>query len=231
LSEILENHIDLTKKIITKIKPIQKYREYLRIGFYPFFIENDKNYLLKLTEIINQILETDLPFMANISYANVNKIKHFLQLVAESTPFKPNLEKISGQIGISKNTLKDYMYYLSEALLIYLLKSDKKGDSVLAKPEKIYIFHPNLMFALANENSNEGNLRECFFINQLSVKHKVNYSEKGDVLIDKKYTFEIGGKNKSFNQIANLEHSFIAADGIEIGYKNTIPLWLFGFLY
>jgi uncharacterized protein len=231
LEEIIANHIEISKIIVSKLRPIQKYNEYLQTGYYPFFIENRQNYLFKLAETVNQILEADLPFVANISYSNINKLKQFLQLTSERAPFKPNFEKLSGQIGISKNTLKDYMFYLSEAMLIYLLKKDKKGDSVLAKPEKIYMQNPNLMFALVNENSNTGNLRESFFINQLSVKHKINYSEKGDVLVDNKYLFEIGGKNKTYKQIAGIDNSFIAADDIEIGYKNTIPLWLFGFLY
>jgi len=231
LAEILNNHVEIARQILPQIKPIQKYNEYLKIGYYPFFLENKQNYLFKLTETINEILEADLPFVANISYSNINKLKLLLQIISESVPFKPNLEKISSQIEISKNTLKDYLFYLHEAMLIYLLKTDKKGNSLLAKPEKIYLFHPNLMFALANENTNIGNLRECFFINQLSVSHAVSYSEKGDVLINNKYIFEIGGKNKTFYQIADIENSFVVADDIEIGFKNSIPLWLFGFVY
>ena len=51
------------------------------------------------------------------------------------------------------------------------------------------------------------------------------------ILVDEKYTIEIGGKNKNFNQIKDISHSFIVADDIEIGFGNKIPLWLFGFLY
>src|SRR3989339_757074 len=220
LNEILENHTEISKQIITKIKPIQKYNEYVKIGYYPFFLENKNNYLFKLVEIVNQILETDLPFIANISYANINKLKQLLQIISESVPFKPNLEKISSQIEISKNTLKDYMFFLQEAMLILMLKSEKKISSNLAKPDKIYLFHPNLMYCLANENSNIGNIRESFFMNQLQVSNKVNYSEMGDFLVNQKYIFEIGGKNKTYKQIANIKNSFIAADDVEIGHKN-----------
>jgi predicted AAA+ superfamily ATPase len=231
LSEIIENHQNISKTILAKVKPIQKYNQYNLKGYYPFFLENNENYLHKLLEIVNQILEADLPFVANISYSNIKKLKQLLQLIAESVPFKPNLEKISAQVEISKNTLKDYLYYLQEALLIFLLKSDKIGDSRLSKPEKIYLFHPNLMHCITSDNINIGNIRESFFINQLQALHKVSYSAKGDFLIDGKMIFEIGGKNKKFKQIADIENSYIAADDIEIGYKNTIPLWLFGFLY
>ncbi|HLR37881.1 MAG TPA: hypothetical protein VK084_07540 [Chitinophagaceae bacterium] len=46
-----------------------------------------------------------------------------------------------------------------------------------------------------------------------------------------KYTFEVGGKGKTSKQIKDIPHAFIVADDIEIGYRNKIPLWLFGFLY
>ena len=45
------------------------------------------------------------------------------------------------------------------------------------------------------------------------------------------YTFEVGGKKKSFDQIKNILNSFVVADDLEIGHKNKIPLWMFGFLY
>ncbi|OQA00380.1 MAG: hypothetical protein BWY70_00722 [Bacteroidetes bacterium ADurb.Bin408] len=231
LDDILKNHSTLSKAVISKVKPILKYNEYIQWGYYPFFLENKENYLFKLMETINQILEAELPLVAKINYANVNKLKQLLQLISESVPFKPNLEKISGQTSISKNTLKDYLFYLQEAMLILMLRSYKKTQSTLAKPEKIYMHNPNIMFGLAHENSNVGNLRECFFLNQLYLHNKVNYSESGDFLVNGKYTFEIGGKNKTYKQIAGIKNSYIAADDIEIGLNNTIPLWLFGFLY
>lgn len=231
LNDILTNHQELSRMIISQIKPIQHYSEYIQTGYYPFFIENPQTYLFKLVEIVNQIIEADLPFVAKISYANINKIKQLLQIISESVPFKPNLEKISGQIEISKNTLRDYLYYLEKAMLIIMLRSDKKVNSNLSKPEKIYLSHPNLMYCLATDNSNQGNIRECFFLSQIQALHKINYSDVGDFLVNQKFVFEIGGKNKTYKQIANIENSFIAADNIEIGYKNTIPLWLFGFMY
>ena len=98
-------------------------------------------------------------------------------------------------------------------------------------PEEIYLDNTNLIYALAVSNVNEGNARETFFANQCSVTHKVTASKQGDFVIDDKYTFEVGGRNKTFAQIKNLENSFIAMDGIETGFGNKIPLWLFGFTY
>ena len=120
---------------------------------------------------------------------------------------------------------------MSDALLINLLYSDSKGISRLTKPEKIYLHHPNLMVSLLSDARNIGTLRETFFYNQLSVNHKVNYSTDADFIVDNHYIFEIGGKNKTQKQIKGINDSFLAIDGIESGYQNEIPLWLFGFLY
>ncbi|NPA45511.1 MAG: AAA family ATPase, partial [Chlorobi bacterium] len=152
-------------------------------------------------------------------------------IISEAVPFKPNIKKISERTNISRNSLIYYLNYLEEAQLLKLLKRDKKGISLLQKPEKIYFDNPNLIHTLSYKDVNVGNERETFFINQVSQKHKVSYSEKSDFLVDEKYTFEVGGKNKTAEQIKDIKNSYLALDNIEYGYENKIPLWMFGFLY
>jgi hypothetical protein len=227
----LINHDEIAKTIWKKIKPIKVFNKYLEIGFFPFFLESEENYKNKIREVINQVLETDLPYAAKISFSNIHKLKQLLYVISESAPFKPNIEKLSERIGISKNTLKDYLHWMNDALLINLLYKESKGISRLTKPEKIYLYHPNLMMAITGNSVNVGNLRETFFYNQLAISHQVNYTDKGDFLVDDKYVFEIGGKNKTTRQIQGLKNSFLVLDNIETGLRNEIPLWLFGFLY
>lgn len=60
----------------------------------------------------------------------------------------------------------------------------------------------------------------------------VSYLSKPQkIYFNNKYTFEIGGKNKTRKQIIGIENTYIADDDIEIGFQNKIPIWLFGFLY
>ena len=231
LDDIIRNHVEISKSVLAKIKPIKKYTEYNEIGYFPFFLDGTENYKSKLREVINQVLESDLPYAAKINYNNIHKLKQLLYVISESAPFKPNIEKLSERIGISKNTLKDYLHYMNDALLIILLHKESKGISRLTKPEKIYLHHPNLMTAILGSPADTGNLRETFFFNQVSNKHQVNYTANGDFLVDKRYVFEIGGRNKTRKQISNLADSFLCLDNIEIGHRNEIPLWLFGFLY
>lgn len=120
---------------------------------------------------------------------------------------------------------------LEKSQLIMQLRKSNKGISYLSKPDIIYLNNTNLIRALAEANAEKGNLRETFFLNQVSVSQDVKLPPKGDFFVEKKYIFEIGGKNKSAKQLYSLENSFIVKDDIETGAGRSILLWMFGFLY
>src|SRR5262249_49306404 len=102
--------------------------------------------------------------------------------------------------------------------------------SAFEKPKKIYHANTNQLFTLAGDQANNGTVRETFFINAVKLVKKVYYSEVGDFNVEGQI-FEIGGKNKTYKQIKKIKNNYLAVDNIEIGIGNTIPLWLFGFLY
>jgi len=231
LQDILENHREISSEILKKIKPLQYFNRYLERGYYPFSFEMEELYYSQLEEVVNLILEIELPLLRGVDISYVAKLKQLLLIIAESAPFKPNVQKMSEHIGINRATLVSYLHYLQETHLIKHLYKDSTGMSKLQKPDKIFLENTNLAYVLAAHRANIGNLRETFFFNQLDYRHKVEYSENGDFIIDKKYTFEIGGKSKSNRQIYMLQNAYIAADDMEYGFDNKIPLWLFGFLY
>jgi predicted AAA+ superfamily ATPase len=231
LEQILNNHLQEAQKINQKMKPFQYFETYLKQGYYPFYREQPDLYEIRLGEVINMILEIELPQLRGVELAYITKVKQLLVIIAESVPFMPNVSKLSEKININRATLLSYLHYLSEIGLTHNLFKDSYGISRLQKPAKIYLENTNLIYLLAQQNANVGNVRETFFINQLNYKHSVTYAEQTDFKIDDIYYFEIGGKNKTNKQIATLENSYIVADDIEYGYQNKIPLWLFGFMY
>ena len=230
LNDILENHIEIAFEINDKIKPFEYFSKYLKYGYYPFYKQNKNVYGQKLNEIINVVLESDLPLIFNIEPKNIFKLKKLLSLLCQSKPYELNISKLATKIEINRNTLYHYLHYLEAGSLTKMIKQISKGDGILTKPEKLYLNNTNLSFSYC-ENSDIGTIREQFFVNQLDTNHNLNYSKIGDFLVNKNYIFEIGGKNKSFKQIKDIENSFVVADDIEIGSGNKIPLWLFGFLY
>jgi predicted AAA+ superfamily ATPase len=231
LSEILKNNKEISEEILSKVKPLQFFSDYLRHGYYPFFTEGVARFSYRLEEMVNMILEVELPLLRNVEPAYVPKIKQLLQIVAESVPFIPNIESLCKRIEIHRNTLLSYLYYLQETRLTNHLHKDISGINRLQKPEKIFLENTNLAYTLAGNNTETGNIRETFFLNQLSYNHIVEYPNNGDFLIDKKNLFEIGGKSKSGKQIKNTSNAYIVSDNIEYGFDKKIPLWMFGMLY
>lgn len=231
LQQILENHLNEATAINAKIKPFQYFNNYLKQGYYPFYKEEADLYQMRLGEVINMMLEIELPLLRGVELAYIHKIKQLLVIIAESVPFIPNVSKLSEKIGINRATLLTYLHYLEEIGLTRNLFKESQGISRLQKPSKIFLENTNLIALLASGNANVGNVRETFFANQLGYRHQVNFSEKSDFLIDNKYTFEIGGKNKTSKQLQDLTNAFIVSDDIEYGFQYKIPLWIFGFMY
>jgi uncharacterized protein len=228
---LLAEHRQIAQLITQELRPLEFFDNYLKFGYYPYFIENKDAYSGKLINTANLILEVDLPAATNIDFQSINKLRKLLSVVSSSAPFTPNTNKLAMLIEVSRPTLIRFFGLLEKAQLIALLYSSTHGLNSLAKPEKIYLNNTNLMFTLAKQAANEGTIRETFFLSQMKHLHDVTLAQKGDFLVDDKYIFEIGGKNKTFKQIAGIENSWIVSDDIETGFENKIPLWLFGFLY
>ncbi|GHU62025.1 ATPase AAA [Bacteroidia bacterium] len=231
LTDLLQNQREFSSMILNKIKPLEHFPAYLKHGYYPFYTEAPMLYYHRIEETLNMVLEIELPLLRGVEVAYIKKLKQLLQIIAESVPFIPNVSKLSQRIGVERITFTNYLYHLSEAGLTKHLYKDADGVNKLQKPDKIYLENSNISYALVAANTDIGNIRETFFLNQLSFKNRVEYVNKGDFMVNDKFTFEVGGKSKNDEQIKNIKNSFVVADNIEYGFQNKIPLWLFGFLY
>jgi len=207
------------------------FRQYLQTGYFPYFKEDIQTYHLRLLNTVNAVLETDLPAVESIEFVSIQKLKRLLAVIATMTPFTPNMSALGGLVEIQRSNLPKSLNLLERARLLGLLRNADKNLNHLSKPSKIFLDNPNLAYALGENNTNTGNLRETFFFNQLKAVSKVTDAAKGDFTVNGKYIFEVGGSNKNFSQIAGIPNSYLAINDIEIGFGNKIPLWLFGFLY
>jgi len=230
LDEILKNHQDIAIDIKKEFKPLEYFSYYQKFGSYPFFTEGELGYDLRLNEIINIILDSEVATIYNVDANKINTIRKLLHLLCSSVPMELNIQNIASSTGISRNTLYSYLYYLQKANLIQIIGGNFKNKKLLNKPDKIYLENINLYNILCS-NKNIGSLRESFFVSQTKINHDVKYLNIGDFIIDDKFIIEVGGKNKSFKQVKNIEDSFVVADDTEVGFGAKIPLWLFGFLY
>jgi len=231
LDDILLNHIQIAGGVNEKIRPIPSFNTYLKQGYYPYYKSDKRFFLLKLANTVNLILEADLPAVEKIEMYSIRKIKNLLWIIAQSVPFMPKITDLAANLGVSRNSLLNYLTILERGGLINLLQSSAKGVNSLAKPEKIYLNNTNLAYALESEKPNIGNLRETFFFNQLKAVSEVTSAPRADFTINNKYIFEVGGQSKGHEQIIGTENGYLALDNLEYGFANRIPLWLFGMLY
>ena len=232
LEDILAHPYDLWQMVSSKCKPVVLFKEYLEKGYYPFLLEGEGEYYTKIEQIVNYIIEVELPQICKVDVANVRKIQALVALICGEVPFELNANRIAAALEIGRDTVVEYLKYLGDAKVLNLLYSDKKSIGKLTKPDKIYMENTNLMYALAPTKVEVGTLRETFAINSLSVGHEVEYGKtQGDFKVDYKYTFEIGGRSKNFSQIAGIENSYIFADDWDMPDGAKLPLWMLGFLY
>lgn len=225
LEEIVEGKVAYP---YDKERPLKLFKEYLSMGYYPFFTEPE--FHLRLQSIVKQMVEADIPMFAEMNIASTAKLKKLMYVLAQSVPFKPNYAKLERDLGISRNTLPDYIGYLEKAGLVNLLPEKAQGLKILEKIDKVYLNNPNVAYALANTAPDVGTIRETIFFSWMRVKHWVTASPISDFEVDGK-TFEVGGRNKKQKQLRDAEEGYVVKDDAEYAYKNIIPLWMFGFVY
>jgi uncharacterized protein len=233
LKDLLANHEDIADGLIKKITaPLAKYRHYLQYGVYPFFLEGEADYFVRINQLINLIIDYDLIEARAMEGSTLGQLKKLLYLISRSVPFSPNTNKLAEDLKITRVRILDMLHVLEQAQLIRNLRSSVHGVSLLNKPDKIYLNNTNLIHALADGKPDKGNIRETvFFAHVQDAGITVQYPKSGDFLIDGTYSIEVGGKDKSGKQLKSSKDVYVVADDLERGVGNKIPLWLFGFLY
>lgn len=234
LDEILTDHVKIASSIKEKTRVLKHFKDYLKWGYYPFYIEGRGQYGVKLNNVVEKVISEDIPALFGVKTSSIPQLRKLIYLVATSQPFIPNIERIGSQMGISKEYVYNYLEYLDKAGIFSSIYAAEKGLKIIRKPQNIYLENPNLFHAITGEmgfRSEIGAVRESFFLNQLKAVGPVFSAGSGDFIVGNGLLFEIGGEGKSRRQIADQKNAFVVADAIEIGSKGKIPLWLMGFLY
>lgn len=231
LHDILYDHLKIASQIAAQIDVIPLFHKYLRHGFYPFYTtETETDYLIRVNNMITNVIDYDIPAVDNVEYATLLKAKHLLTIIAAQTPSPLNARLTSGMLGVTPNQLVKILSLLERSQILRLLYyNSERNPKSMAKPQKVIFDNPSIINALGQ--ADKGKLRETFFASMMSHSHEIAYPKYGDLLVDRRYLFEVGGARKSFAQIKDIPDSFIAADDIPVGLGSKIPLWLFGFLY
>jgi len=231
LQEALEDADAVCDEVCKVCHPQPLFEEYLRAGYYPFYDGDEQEYYSRIENVVSFIIDQEMTQLCGVDPSYTRKLKAMMLFLANNVPYDVNIAKLASYLELNKNTVLSYLASMQKAELLHLLYADNKSVTKMQKPDKIYVHNPNMLCALSSK-LNVGTQRECFVVNQLSVGHTVEYGKtQGDFLIDGKITVEVGGQDKSFDQIADIPNSYILADSMEFPVGKKLPLWVVGLLY
>jgi predicted AAA+ superfamily ATPase len=229
--EILEKHNDISFELTQKYPWLYKeFKAYLKIGCYPYFLDGDiGNYKKKLFNSIEKIIYEDIPSTNKIKFENLSIFKKLIyKIMASKVPFAVKIDSLAKDLSISEPTLYTYLDILNKTGIFRAV--GKYSSKQTRKPAKIFFKNTNILHALSLElqiTPDVGTIRETYFV---SCLEDIYYSDIGDFRV-KDDIYEVGGKNKGFEQIKDIPNSYLALDIDTSTNSKKIPLWLFGFLY
>lgn len=233
LEELLKNHRKIAEGIVYKCKILPLFRRYLQSGYYPLYRTAASQFADRLSAVVGNVLDTDIPAVMDISMATIRKAKKMLMVLAGNCPQTPNMSDLYRELETDRNAGVKMFGMLEAAELVTSVRSTLSEPKLkrLGTAEKVFLGDPNLMSALV-PRPDIGAVRETFFVNQLrGAGHTVVTPTQGDFIVDGEALFEVGGSKKTFAQIKDMPNSYLAVDDTEVGRGARIPLWLFGFLY
>lgn len=226
LEEVLKGEIDFP---YGEHRPLKYFKEYCRYGFYPFFQEGDAE--IRLQNAILATVEDDIPNYADMTVTSAVKLKRLMYVLAKSVPSKPSNDKLGRDLGISRNSVPDYISYLETTGMFNALRESGHSDNLLAKSEKLYLGNSNIAYSLSEDGIiDDGNMRETNFLAWTKQVCAPTSSKISDFEING-ITFEVGGKNKKGEQIKDAQTGYLVKDNLEYASGHSVPIWMFGFLY
>ena len=211
------------------------FKTYLESGYYPFSFEEPHTYYERVMQIIDKIIFEDIPSCFDLKTHNLHFFQKMLGYLASIPPGEVNTNNIANNLGIAHQTVFHYLTILEQVGLIQMVYSYVGGNRYLRKPQKIFLHNTTLLYTcqqFVGEPLYKGTLRELYFVQTLrDANQKIYYSKQGDYRT-KDFIFEIGGKNKTQQQIVDAElPGVLVKDDILVASKNILPLLFFGFIY
>ena len=229
LNEILSNSNTISKELVFKYEDLYgHFKKYLKYGVYPFYLEGIHSFDNKLFNALDKIIYEDIPSLNKIDYSQVSVFQKLIfYVVSSKVPFTVNLAALAREFGITEPTLYTYMDILDKTDIFKPMR--KFSTKLSKKPQKLLFSNTNILYSYSDEFNIEadiGTIRETFFT---SCFDSIFYSDIGDFKVGD-FIFEVGGKNKKFTQIKDIQNSFLAVDVDFTTTNKKIPLWLFGLL-
>jgi len=209
------------------------YEEYLFFGGFPgVVVEKDRERKKVLLEdIFKSYFEKDVKNLSD--FKDLSKLRDLLLLLAKRTGSKVDISKISSEIGVSRETVYNYLSFLEKTYFIFLVSPfSLNTDREVSGARKVYFCDTGILNYLGVND--EGVIFENAVFRELSRHGKVNYYQKRkgaeiDFILNEEIGFEVKLKpdfrdlkrlGKTASPLGLKDYFLISRD--YTGTKNTI---------
>jgi predicted AAA+ superfamily ATPase len=232
LGEIVSFHREFSKGISGLFQPIPPFRRYMAGG--TLMAPSDREHRFPGTMLgehrVNRFLESALPAIEGIDYRSVTKIKDLLAIIIREGPFKPNISDLARLLNVSRDSVYSWLSLLENTGLIHRIWLNRPGNTKHRKPDLILPGEPS-MLQFAGNRPKSNSIQLTFLISQFqNAGFSCSLHKSGAVYLNG-MTIATGDKDHPLPEVTDGSHPLVAADNLEIGYDNRIPLWMFGLLY
>jgi predicted AAA+ superfamily ATPase len=236
LSDVLRNPGEASARLAQIPKLAGHFRRYLREGYYPYVFDDGAHHYDKVRAVVDKTIYEDVATYYRLKTENLHCFRKILYFLATIPPGAVNAHKLGASLGVNDKTAVNYLTILQETGLVRLLLPDARGHALIRKPHKTYLDNTTLYHAVCEgigQDVETGTIRELFFLaSAQNAGHTVSYGEEGGDFRIGGAVFEVGGRGKGTRQLASVRgHAYVVKDDVLAGNKNTIPLYLMGFLY
>lgn len=231
LQDIINNHWD--RSILTYE---YLFDDYLNGGLMPFSL-NEPDIFPFLKNILEKVIQSDIPAIRQIKVNELNYITKLVQFVGKSATDGINYTTIAQNLGITKYKAEQYIRLLKKAFILNPIFP--VGTNILKEPKVLMFLPYRLLYKEYSEAL--GALREDFFAEMLTNSGNEIYylkSTRGaktpDFIIkgQEHIVAEVGGKGKGREQFKGIHYErkiiFTHPSSPDL---TKIPLLLLGFLY
>ena len=228
-ADLPTKHVEFAHYIMEQVNPLTRISDYLHHGYYPFYRE-ERNYSENLLKNVNMTLEVDLMYIRNIDQRMLPKLRKLLYLVALNASAPLNVSRLSKELELSRTTVVNYLLAMADAHLIRLVpRRSSIGKSSPKTPSMVYMENSNLYRLMHPSMSDENIVHRTFFQCNVGLQHHIEHPQHAaeTFIVDDEFCF---GMDR-MPRVKDAYRQFRIEANSTIGKGESLPLWLFGFLY
>ena len=102
LEQVIHNPAPLIEQMNKYGRPVALFHEYLKYGYYPYYLDNEIDYYTTIQQVVNRVIDDELTRICKVNIGNTRRLKSLLTTLCASVPFHVDISKLSALSGLNK---------------------------------------------------------------------------------------------------------------------------------